>query len=70
MRFKRDFKRILLKAWSVRFIAAAVVCSSAEVALPLFSEEMPRGLFAALSGLATVGALVSRVMVQNDLDKV
>lgn len=67
MKLRRKWKEIFARAWSVRFTVLAGVFTAAEVALPLYAEEMPRGLFAALSGVAVVGALVARAIVQKDL---
>lgn len=68
MKLKDDWKRILRDAWSVRLIVLAAVLTGAEVALPLFGEEMPRGVFAALSGFVTVAALIARLLVQRKVE--
>lgn len=64
-----DWRKVLRKAWSLRLIALAGVLSGAEIALPLLDGvlSMPRGLFAALSALATGGAFVSRLVAQKEL---
>lgn len=66
-----DWRAIVRKAWSVRFIALAGLLSGAEVALqiiqPMIETKLPPGMFAALAGLATAGALVARVMAQANL---
>jgi hypothetical protein len=61
-----DWKRIVRKAWSFRLLVLAGVFTTAEVALPLFVEEMPRALFAVLSGLSITGAMVARVVAQKE----
>jgi hypothetical protein len=62
------WRAILKRAWSVRLLALAFVLTAAEVVLPLFADEMPRGTFAVLTGLAVGGAFVARITAQKDLD--
>ena len=67
-----DWKDILKKAWSVRLLIVAGVLSGVEVALqilePTAAVTMPKGVFAALSGLVTAGALFARVIAQNGVE--
>lgn len=65
-----NWKTILLKAWSIRFLALAVAFAAAEAALPVLDQvyDIPRGLFATLTILAVVGAGVSRLVVQKSVD--
>lgn len=70
MRLKDNWKALLLKAWSVRLILIAGILTGLEIALPLMQgliPWMPPGVFAALSGLASGGALVARVLTQNNI---
>ena len=69
IRLSPDASRVLRRAWSIRFIVIAGVFSAAEVALPLLHGvvDVPAGLFALLSGLATGGAFVSRLLAQSNL---
>lgn len=62
----RDWKRVLRRAWSVRLVIAAAVMSGVEIALPFFSDVIPRGLFAGLSFFAVAGAFVARLYAQKD----
>ncbi|MBB4952779.1 hypothetical protein H4S14_000821 [Agrobacterium vitis] len=64
-----NWRQVLKRAWSVRLLVAAGFFSGAEVFLPLIDGyvDMPRGLFAAMSGFATAAAFVSRFLVQKDL---
>lgn len=64
-----DYKLILKKAWSIRFIALAGLFSTAEAVLPLFADELPRGVFALATAVSIIGALVSRITVQQGLGK-
>jgi hypothetical protein len=62
-----DWKDILKKAWSIRFIILAGVLSGLEVILPFFSDAIPRGTFALLSFSAVSAAFVARIIAQRDL---
>jgi len=59
-----NWRYLLRKSWAVRWIALAGLLSGVEVVLPIFSDAMPRNLFAVLSLVATVSAVVARLMVQ------
>ena len=61
----RAFRR---RTWSARLIILAFVLTVVEVVLPFFAGDMPRGLFAVLSGLAVAGAFVARLVAQKDAD--
>jgi hypothetical protein len=62
-----NWRCLLKKAWSVKFMVLAFVLTMAEVMLPFFSDEVPPRTFALLSGLAVAGAFVSRLVAQKDL---
>lgn len=64
-----EWGRVLRHAWSIRLIIAAGILSGCEIALPIIDQviSIPRGVFAALSGLVTCGALISRLVVQENL---
>jgi hypothetical protein len=62
-----DWKDVLRKAWSIRLMILAGVLSGVEIALPLFADALPRGTFAALSGLSVAAAFVARLVAQKDL---
>jgi hypothetical protein len=59
-----DWKRIARKAWSMRLGAFAAVMSGAEVVVPIFSDSIPRDLFAVLSFVAVAGAMFARLIAQ------
>lgn len=67
MRLYDNWKDILKKAWSVRFMLLAGLLSAVEVALPFFEDRFPRGLFAALSGVSVGAAFVARLVAQKDV---
>lgn len=60
-----DWKLVLKRAWSIRFIILAGALTGLEVALPLFGDSMPRGVFAGLSVVASIAALGARVTAQK-----
>lgn len=67
MKLLDNWKDILRKAWSIRLILLAGLLSGLEVALPFFSDAMPRGIFASLSVLVVGGAFVARLVAQQGL---
>jgi len=66
MSFIPDWKHVLRKAWSIKLMVLAGALSGAEIILPMFSESIPRGTFAALSALATSTAFVARLLAQRE----
>lgn len=62
-----NWRRIMRKAWSMKFMALAATLSGAEVALPFFASSFQPGVFAGLSGLSVGAAFVSRIIAQRDL---
>ena len=69
MKLLSDWKRIVKKAWSFRFMALAAALSGVEVALPYYAEQLPRGLFASLSGVVIVAAMIFRLVAQKEFEK-
>lgn len=67
MKLYDDWKTILKKAWSIRFMLLAGVLSAIEVILPFFEDHFPRGVFAAMSGAAVCAAFVARLVAQKDV---
>lgn len=68
MNFHPDWKGILKKAWSIRLMILAGLLSGLEVVLPLFSDAIPRNVFAVLSMMVIMGAFVARLVVQKDMN--
>lgn len=67
MRVSDNWRKIVRKAWSVKFMVLAFLLTMAEVMLPFFSDSVPPRMFAILSGLAVAGAFVSRLIAQKDM---
>lgn len=64
MQLIEDWKDVLLRAWSVKWIVGAVILSGIEVVLPFFTDVIPTGIFAALSGVVASTALLARILAQ------
>ena len=72
MKLIDDAGKVLRRAWSVRLGILAAIFSGAEVIVPLFVDAMPRSLFAVLSFLTVVAAVMARFVAQprmHDGDK-
>ena len=68
IKLHEDWKNIAAKAWSFRLAGIAAVLSGTEVIVPLFADVIPRNLFAALSFLTVVAAMLARVVAQPKSD--
>lgn len=64
MRLIEDWKHVLKHAWSIRLVLLAALLSGLEVILPMFSDVIPRNVFALLSLLVTVAAFIARITAQ------
>jgi len=72
MPLKHDWKRILLRAWSIRLMVLAAILSGLEAALPFghnlgWLDWLPGGLFALLTFAVVAAAFVSRIVAQKNL---
>jgi hypothetical protein len=67
MKLYSNWKEILVKAWSVRFMLMAGILSGIEMILPLFADQFPRHVFASLSFMFVGAAFVSRLVAQRDV---
>lgn len=67
MKLYDNWKEILRKAWSIRFLAMAGILSGIEVILPLFHDDIPKNLFAALSLVFVAAAFIARLVAQRDV---
>jgi len=61
-----NWRRIVKRAWSMRFMLLAVVFSGLEIALPLLDGVLPvsRGVFAVLCGITVIIAMLARIINQ------
>jgi len=62
-----NWKEIIRKAWSIRFIVMAGILSGCEVILPLFGDSIPKNLFASLSLFFVTAAFIARIVAQRDV---
>lgn len=73
MKLHSDWRKILTKAWSVRWMVAAAVFTCLEGAFAVYTAfagapplGMPMGVFAGASGAFCAMALVARLMAQKE----
>lgn len=66
-RLRRDWRKIVRHAWSMKLLGAAGLLQGIEIALPLVKDiiAIPAGIFAGLSLLATAAAFVARILAQK-----
>ncbi|GGE18037.1 hypothetical protein GCM10011390_41520 [Aureimonas endophytica] len=71
MRLIPDWRRVLARAWSIRFNALAFLLSMAEVAISYLNGYLPipPGAFAALAGLISGAAFVARLVAQRGITR-
>jgi len=62
-----NWREILRRSWSLRFILIAGALSGCEVALPLIGDRFEPGVFAGLSAAFTCAAFVARLVAQKDI---
>lgn len=67
MKLYENWKEILRRSWSLRFIILAGVLSGIEVILPFFSEDIPRNIFAVLSFIFVSAAFIARLVAQKGI---
>ena len=60
-----EWKHVLRRAWSVRFLALAGILTGCEFLLPLYMESIPREVFIGLVMLVSVAGIISRVVSQS-----
>lgn len=72
MKLTPKWRVVLKRAWSIRLMVIAGLLSGVEIALPLLDGflDVPRGLFAALSGVVTAAAFVARLIAQEGITDV
>ena len=68
-----DWRRVLRRAWSIRFSLLAAAFTAAEVIVPLFGDVlldvMPRGALVLLAFAASIGATVARIVAQPEMHR-
>lgn len=66
MKLYPQWKRILRKAWTVRLAVLAGLLSGVDAVLPLFTDVIPRGIFASVSVAVAMAIPVARIVAQPD----
>jgi hypothetical protein len=68
MRLIANWRQVLVRAWSIKFMLIAGVFSGLEFALPYLEPVFPLdpGVFALLAFFATAGGLISRLIAQRN----
>lgn len=67
MKLYDNWKEILRRSWSLRFIILAGILSGFEVILPFFSDAIPSNIFAVLSFVAVAAAFIARLVAQRGI---
>jgi hypothetical protein len=67
MKLYENWREIMRRSWSLRFIILAGLLSGCEIILPLFADQIPRNLFALLSFAAVTAAFVARLVAQKGI---
>lgn len=62
-----NWRKVAEKAWSVRLMYLASILTGCEAVLPVIGDWVPRGVFALLTFVVVMGALLSRFLVQQEL---
>jgi hypothetical protein len=71
MTFIPDWKSILGKAWSVKFLALAGAVSAAEAVIQIAGVQLlPPGVGPAVIGLLSALGILARVMAQKEAEEV
>lgn len=70
MKLIDNWREVLRKAWSIKFMLFAGLLSGGEVVMSILqpSSTLPAGVFAALAGVVTSLALVARLLAQNEAE--
>lgn len=67
MRLYDNWREILQRSWSLRFIIVAGLLSGCEIALPLIGDRFTPGVFAGLSFAFTAAAFIARLVAQKGI---
>lgn len=61
----KNWRKVLRKAWSVRFMLLAALLTGLEAVLPFFTPIQPSPLWALVTFAIVVGAFVARFVAQD-----
>ncbi|MBK8772124.1 MAG: hypothetical protein IPM06_17120 [Rhizobiales bacterium] len=69
MTLVQNWKRIITKAWSIRWMLVAALFAGIDAALPIFANRIPQGVFSILAALSACIGTVARILDQPDLER-
>jgi hypothetical protein len=67
MKLYDNWKEILRKSWSLKFIFLAAILTGCEAVLPLYWDSFPRDVFASLTFCTILAASIARLVAQKDI---
>ena len=67
MKLYDNWKQILRKSWSLKFVVLAAILTACEAVLPLYWDQFPRDVFAALTFVTIIAAFIARLVAQKDI---
>lgn len=67
MRLYDNWKQILRKSWSLKFVVLAAILTACEAVLPLYWDQFPRDVFASLTFVTIIAAFIARLVAQKDI---
>jgi hypothetical protein len=67
MKLYENWKQILRKSWSLKFIILAAVLTACEAILPMYWDSFPRETFAAITFVTIIAASIARLVAQKDI---
>ena len=67
MRLYDNWREIVRRSWSLRFIILAGLLSGCEMALPFLGDQFAPGICAGLSFVFTASAFVARLVAQKGI---
>lgn len=68
MKLLTHWRYVARRAWSMRLMLLAGILTGCEAILPLYADALPRGLFAAITVVVILGAMLARITVQKGMD--
>lgn len=67
MKLYDNWKEIVRRAWSLKFLLIALVLECASVVLPFYTDVIPREVFTPIIIVAILGAGISRIVYQSNV---
>lgn len=65
MRLVEDWKKIVRRAWSIKFAILTLFAALLEVVLPAFTSVVPIGVMAGLAAVSSLLSALTRVLQQQ-----